>query len=997
MKKKGVKKYILGIEGAAAGGAAGASGAGAAGATNAAGTAAGAKGFGGFMGNYGGMITQAASSLMPLLMKKPDPNAKPYKKGSKLIKYQEGSEFMQSTKLGKKVFDQINAEPKVEEARTAAPTTPTKDTTFEDNKNLLPEDLLSKKDRMISKLPKFIQKTLAGKAKGRIDAFQKDYDSAKSNLFLKDDDLSVLDENRIARKIVSNRKNKTTDKSNYTPEEYPDIFERSKGKMGSSVNFGEHGPGKKEYVDGLKDYKKRDLRARLEGIEAMEKYDANEKAIKESIASGTPASLFTPTFNKDAVRKSMEKEYGGPVSTKKAPISYEEKPQEETKQSTQSTKQSNPYIAFKNMSAADQKKYRAGMAGNEDFEVGGRTYKVAVPKQRMHSERMQRLYEKNPAMYNKLITKTSTFKEGTKEVKAENPRKILKGKNGAPDTLYNKNTGKKIAFISGDDDNEKVEKKVVKKQAVVKTENKTTTPKPTENKGLYQGNKTAEALATAGAPAVAEVIKSNPTSKTGKTVKNLIKYGPAVGRFVYDAAADKINTGKVNWKERSAKFAQDVAVGTATSGAVKTARGARKNYKEQESAAAKETENPIAPSRKEALKVGANEAVDKATVAKLPKRAINFVKDVVGNSPQGKQAKINIKNANANKAAVENKFSGKGDSKIGKEGQYYIQGKPVEQKSYINFQRTSRKTGKINTKEKVENLRNVHAGFDKKQSQIEFNEKATQKALDDKYTGSGSVSKGVGVEGKYYIDGAEVSKQEYNTKYRKEIIEERKQNAEAAKQNIAPGTNVAGPNVKKPTPIRTEISTRRRTAAETERMRQKGFTDKEGKTPAEYRNYHSQEKNRIETQPKPSNMTDEEFAQKKQTELEGLNKTKEAYMKGLAENKAAALKGTTTENKPEIKVETPETTVKPKKERASRGGATQENPNALTEQARVTETTETTKKKKTQSASTEESNTGKNSSGPTDGPTMNASELGIVGKKKRGSQKANGARLIKYK
>ena len=43
------------------------------------------------MGNYGGAITQAAGSLMPLLMKKPDPNAKPYKKGTKLLKYGEGS------------------------------------------------------------------------------------------------------------------------------------------------------------------------------------------------------------------------------------------------------------------------------------------------------------------------------------------------------------------------------------------------------------------------------------------------------------------------------------------------------------------------------------------------------------------------------------------------------------------------------------------------------------------------------------------------------------------------------------------------------------------------------------------------------------------------------------------------------------------------------------------------------------------------------------------
>lgn len=46
---------------------------------------------GAFMGKYGGAISSAAGALAPLLMKKPDPNAKPYKKGTKLLKYGEGS------------------------------------------------------------------------------------------------------------------------------------------------------------------------------------------------------------------------------------------------------------------------------------------------------------------------------------------------------------------------------------------------------------------------------------------------------------------------------------------------------------------------------------------------------------------------------------------------------------------------------------------------------------------------------------------------------------------------------------------------------------------------------------------------------------------------------------------------------------------------------------------------------------------------------------------
>jgi hypothetical protein len=58
---------------------------------------------GAFMGNYGGAITSAAGSLMPLLMKKPDPNAKPYKKGTNLIKYQNGIKSLtkEEGKVGK--------------------------------------------------------------------------------------------------------------------------------------------------------------------------------------------------------------------------------------------------------------------------------------------------------------------------------------------------------------------------------------------------------------------------------------------------------------------------------------------------------------------------------------------------------------------------------------------------------------------------------------------------------------------------------------------------------------------------------------------------------------------------------------------------------------------------------------------------------------------------------------------------------------------------------
>lgn len=57
----------------------------------------------GFMGKYGGAISTAAGALAPLLMKKPDPNAKPYKKGTNMIKYQAGTKSLtkEEGKVGK--------------------------------------------------------------------------------------------------------------------------------------------------------------------------------------------------------------------------------------------------------------------------------------------------------------------------------------------------------------------------------------------------------------------------------------------------------------------------------------------------------------------------------------------------------------------------------------------------------------------------------------------------------------------------------------------------------------------------------------------------------------------------------------------------------------------------------------------------------------------------------------------------------------------------------
>jgi hypothetical protein len=88
------------------------------------------------------------------------------------------------------------------------------------------------------------------------------------------------------------------------------------------------------------------------------------------------------------------------------------RPQETVKQSKPSPK----YLAFKDMTKSQQEQYRRGMAGKEKFTIDGAEYAAPSSKQRQHSNRMQRLYKKNPELYNKIITKTLPFKEGTKKL-----------------------------------------------------------------------------------------------------------------------------------------------------------------------------------------------------------------------------------------------------------------------------------------------------------------------------------------------------------------------------------------------------------------------------------------------------------------------------------------------------------------------------------------------------------------------------------------------------
>ena len=110
---------------------------------------------------------------------------------------------------------------------------------------------------------------------------------------------------------------------------------------------------------------------RLAAEEAEDQYDSdmrlkekarlrNEAKIKSAIASGVPASINAPTFSKESIQRNMEKQAGGPVSTQANPILYKEPKMRMAGK-----------VSFKEMTPAQQKQYRAGIASGKQFSVEG--------------------------------------------------------------------------------------------------------------------------------------------------------------------------------------------------------------------------------------------------------------------------------------------------------------------------------------------------------------------------------------------------------------------------------------------------------------------------------------------------------------------------------------------------------------------------------------------------------------------------------------------------
>jgi hypothetical protein len=261
----------------------------------------------------------------------------------------------------------------------------------------------------------------------------------------------------------------------------------------------------------------------------------------------------------------------------------------------------------------------------------------------------------------------------------------------------------------------------------------------------------------------------------GSSLKNILKYGPTVTRNVHDLVFEAANKGvdNINWKERLGNMLQDASVGTTASGLARTAKGTVQNVKKQIVTAA--TKNPdkevIKPiSFKEAAGKGAQEAVNKSLIVSGPAKAVKSVKNTI---KKGKVAMGNISQSGAMQEAAKIKFKGVGDGKIGKKGQHYFRGKPVSETEFNTLAKER--------KEKYENITQERAA-------VETNRKnATETALKNKHTGPGNSSKGLGIEGKFYVDGKEVSKEAYREHYNKSL-----EVSGAADEFKAEGRNLGG-------------------------------------------------------------------------------------------------------------------------------------------------------------------------------------------------------------
>lgn len=306
---------------------------------------------GAFMGNYGGAITSAASSLMPLLMKKPDPNAKPYKKGSKLIKYQEGTQktivadpndpdnlheyFKRRSKEAKALREA--SEPQGEMGPTRKEVADFMRKYNADNKNnpniigSIDEDEFNARAQQLQDLG--ISEPIKKSTPPSL------IPSKQVSFKLPQQALPTPKLNKVAIDKPSRRERKAEDKRLETLARAPITY--------SENTFA--GPSDEELKTGKA---KQDAEAK------------QDKQLKDS-------------FQSDVLGKTIPK--SKTVSTEKNPIPYKEKKNLVTYNRGD----------FNTFSAADKKKYRENIAKGIAFSIGDRKYAAAKPEEIAFSKRME--------------------------------------------------------------------------------------------------------------------------------------------------------------------------------------------------------------------------------------------------------------------------------------------------------------------------------------------------------------------------------------------------------------------------------------------------------------------------------------------------------------------------------------------------------------------------------------------------------------------------------
>jgi hypothetical protein len=348
---------------------------------------------GAFMGNYGGAITSAAGSLMPLLMKKPKPGDKPYKKGTKLIKYQQGEKDVTSLSIP--------------------------------DSELLKSDLLSGKDNLISKLPKFAQRAFAKKAMARIEKVNQEYND---KLDPEDDPKDVFAENRAAKAVVNQRREAKEYQEFLKNYEAKSAGEEARNKYEKQQAIenaqGEVGPTRKEAADLMRKYNEANKNnPNVIGAIDEEEFNARGRELKNLTSnSSTNAPI---TYSKDSFagpsreeletgktrldREDARKTYETRLAGESARESYEAKQKGTPITDDLSNKSRTPnkagLISFKQMTPAQQKQYRTGIASGNKFTVEGvGEYGAATKSQISQSAKMATKGNK-PNKPNKPLTK----------------------------------------------------------------------------------------------------------------------------------------------------------------------------------------------------------------------------------------------------------------------------------------------------------------------------------------------------------------------------------------------------------------------------------------------------------------------------------------------------------------------------------------------------------------------------------------------------------------